>query len=100
MTNLSARCPDHGVALSACGCDPADLEVEGDAALEAFLFTVLESAQNVATDLVDDAPAVTRVATFEGDGVLTTDRGLVVRLADGSEFQITIVQSRRARVES
>lgn len=31
--------------------------------------------------------------TFEESGVLTGNRGLVVRLEDGSEFQLTVVQS-------
>ncbi|HUT56490.1 MAG TPA: hypothetical protein VNA25_01295 [Phycisphaerae bacterium] len=46
--------------------------------------------------LQDDemAPEVRRVETFEEAGVLTGNRGVVVRAADGSEFQITIVQSR------
>ena len=37
------------------------------------------------------------VTTFEDAGVLTKNRGLVVRMADGSEFQVDIVQSRAAR---
>ena len=40
------------------------------------------------------APEVKRVRTFEEDGVLTGNRGVVVRTADGSEFQVTIVESR------
>jgi hypothetical protein len=36
-----------------------------------------------------------RVATFEESGVLTMNAGLVVRLADGDEFQVTVVQSDR-----
>jgi hypothetical protein len=35
-----------------------------------------------------------RVETYEEAGVLTTNRGLVLRLRDGSEFQLTIVRSR------
>ena len=35
-----------------------------------------------------------RVNTFQEEMVLTNNRGLVVELANGSEFQITIVQSR------
>jgi hypothetical protein len=42
----------------------------------------------------DAAPEVKRVRTFEEEGVLTRNRGVVVRTADGSEFQICIVQSR------
>jgi hypothetical protein len=34
-----------------------------------------------------------RVATFEECGVLTNNEGLVLRLADGTEFQLTVVRS-------
>ena len=37
-----------------------------------------------------------RVSTFEDVGMLTRNRGLVVRLQNGAEFQLTIVQSRDA----
>jgi hypothetical protein len=37
---------------------------------------------------------VRSVASFSEAGVLTYNEGLVVRLEDGSEFQITIVRSR------
>ena len=48
-------------------------------------------------DAVDDlTPEVDSVRSFESAGVMTSDAGLVVRLADGSEFQITIVQSKPA----
>ena len=39
----------------------------------------------------EDEPA--EVRTFEEAGVLTMNKGLVVRLPDGSKFQLTIVQS-------
>ena len=51
-------------------------------------------------DLVDDEDTSTQVAsalTFEDAGVLTSNRGVVLALTDGSEFQITIVQSRHPR---
>jgi len=35
-----------------------------------------------------------QVDTFHAAGVLTTNRGLVVRLRNGAEFQVTIVRSR------
>jgi len=44
----------------------------------------------------DGALAECAVTSFADGGYLTRDAGLVVRLADGSEFQITIVQSRYA----
>ena len=36
-----------------------------------------------------------RVGTFEEHGVLTMNRGLVVELPSGQEFQLTIVESSR-----
>lgn len=42
------------------------------------------------------ADTVKSTKTFADSGVLTTDRGLVVKMEDGSEFQITVVQSKRA----
>lgn len=35
-----------------------------------------------------------RWGTFSEEGVLTGNKGLVVRLGDGTEFQITVVKSR------
>lgn len=35
-----------------------------------------------------------QVGTFEEKGVLTNNKGIVLRLQDGREFQISIVQSR------
>lgn len=53
--------------------------------------------------LVDpDGETETQIAgtlTFEDACVLTGDRGLVVTLTDGSEFQLTIVRSRNPRAE-
>ncbi len=40
----------------------------------------------------NDAPR-TRLRTFGEDGVLTSNKGLVVRVGD-AEFQVTIVRSR------
>ena len=34
------------------------------------------------------------VKTFEEAMVLTSNKGLVIRLEDGSEFQVTVVKSR------
>ncbi|MFA5291926.1 MAG: hypothetical protein WC496_02715 [Phycisphaerae bacterium] len=37
---------------------------------------------------------VRSVMTYDEAGMLTRNNGLVVRTGDGSEFQITVVQSR------
>ena len=39
-------------------------------------------------------PEGSEIHTFEQAGVLTCDKGLVLRLPGGKEFQITIVRSR------
>jgi hypothetical protein len=39
-------------------------------------------------------PVVQNVMTFEDAGVMTHDKGLVLRTEDGREFQVTIVRSR------
>ncbi|MBI5725043.1 MAG: hypothetical protein HZA50_13865 [Planctomycetes bacterium] len=35
-----------------------------------------------------------RISTFEEVGMLTTNKGLVLTMDDGTEFQITIVKSK------
>ena len=37
---------------------------------------------------------VKSVCTFDTAGLLTRDRGVVIKLEDGSEFQVSIVRSR------
>ena len=37
---------------------------------------------------------ITKVRTFEEAGVPSEDRGLVVTMSDGSEYQLTIAKSR------
>jgi hypothetical protein len=56
-----------------------------------------EAVQELLCDLLDqhtnDEPDL-RVTTFENAGVMTLNRGLVVRAPDGGEFQVSIVRSR------
>lgn len=55
----------------------------------------LELILNGELSLEDTALEETRtVRSFEEAGVLSSDEGLVLRMQDGSEFQITIHQSR------
>ncbi len=42
----------------------------------------------------EELKGVDSIRTFEEAGVLTMNKGLVIRLKDRREFQITIVQSR------
>jgi hypothetical protein len=62
---------------------------------QAFDFMDDEDRQEVRDSLgVETLPDVAAVETFNGAGVLTMNKGLVLRMADGSEFQLTIVRSR------
>lgn len=44
-----------------------------------------------------DAPKLVSVKTFAQAGLLTRDKGQVLKFADGSEFEVTITQRKRAR---
>lgn len=62
---------------------------------EGVLKEIVESyAEPIYTDDGDTNANVKSVNTFYDNGLLTRNKGLVVRLNDGSEFQITIVKSR------
>lgn len=66
---------------------------------ESLLEDIFESQINANFDdriaeLDEAGVAIGGVTTFEGAGVLTRNRGLVVNLESGEEFQITIVRTR------
>jgi hypothetical protein len=65
---------------------------------ETALKTMLED-QSIGEEIGEPNLLARSVATFAERGVLTRNAGLVVRLQDGSEFQITIVQSQQADLE-
>lgn len=46
------------------------------------------------TDTPDRIEELHAILSFERAGLMTTDNGLVLTFDDGSEFQVTIVQSR------
>jgi hypothetical protein len=52
-------------------------------------------AEEVGTDPMGGN--VIRASTFDETGLLTRDEGVVVKFRNGAEFQITVVQSKRAR---
>ena len=49
---------------------------------------------DIARDMVSEAEGLAYADTFDGAQLLTSNKGLVLRMEDGSEFQISIVQSR------
>lgn len=54
-----------------------------------------EALQNVLENEASELLPISSVRSFREAGVMTNNNGLVVRLANGEEFQITVVQSRR-----
>jgi hypothetical protein len=50
--------------------------------------------QDTLREALEEADNVRRIETFEEAGVLTRNAGLVIRMTDGSEFQVTVVRSR------
>lgn len=67
------------------GCAAAPMDAKGSFAQ--LLTNLLEVADP------DDGPRVASVESYAARG-FARDEGLVVRMSDGSEFQVTIVQSR------
>jgi hypothetical protein len=63
------------------------------------LFEDIASDDELQASLDQPALANAQVKTFEDAGLLTRDRGIVLTLEDGSEFQVTIVQSAKAENE-
>ena len=45
-------------------------------------------------DLPDELSEVEMVQTYDEAGILTNNKGLVLRMKDGAEFQLTLVKSR------
>lgn len=56
-----------------------------------------ELVQQIVYDAItsDQGPEFVRVSSFEDAGIMTRDSGLVLEGADGSTWQLTIVQGRR-----
>ena len=59
---------------------------------EQDFIVVLQEALAIYMD--EDENVIKRIQTLEDAGVLTSNIGLVISARDGSEFQLTIVQSK------
>ena len=64
------------------------------AIMQDVLLEIIGEAETDYLNKDDDCIEIKDVQTFEFAGLMTRDKGLVVKLKDGSEFQITIAQSR------
>ena len=60
--------------------------------------TLQDGLMELISEAADDSFGIgweeARVRTFEQAGVMTYNKGLVLTLPDGTEYQLTIVQSR------
>ena len=63
--------------------------------LETLLFA-RNDADDPAAELAEHVAGIRQIATYDDVGMLTRDKGLVIETADGTEFQVTIVESRPA----
>ena len=65
-------------------------------ALESLLTNLIDAQRRSRDeiDMPDGMGEIAEVEDFVQAGMLTRDKGLIVRFADGSEFDITITQSR------
>lgn len=72
--------------------DERELQDGLKALLEEVAF--MDDEERTDAGLPDELAGVKRVRTYEEEGVLTRDAGLVVTTAEGAEFQLTIVRSR------
>ena len=73
--------------------NPENLFDEGMQTLLQEVIACGTEVESIDTEPLDNC----RVRTFDEAGIMTNNKGLVVRLASGEEFQITIVQSRGMR---
>jgi len=72
--------------------DERELQDALKALLEEVAF--MDDEERTDAGLPDELAGVKRVRTYEEEGVLTRDAGLVVATAEGAEFQLTIIRSR------
>lgn len=56
--------------------------------------------EELLTELIYEDEKVKRILTFNEAGLLTHNKGLVVRFENGDEFQLTIVQSEYGKDDS
>ena len=71
------------------------MTIDSTKGLESVLSHILESVAFGSEADAEELEGAT-VNTFNNSGLLTREAGIVIKLANGAEFQLTIVQSGRA----
>ncbi len=64
------------------------------AILDEVLAVAIGDIQEENMTMPDELEQIIRVATFEEEGILTSDNGCVLRFKTGEEFQINITRSK------
>ena len=54
----------------------------------------LEVFDDPLSDVADRTDGMRTIRTFEDVGMMTADKGVVIKCEDGSEFQVSIVQRK------
>ena len=70
------------------------MQAQTDSGFAAALAALLTSRD---ADGYFESDGVVRATPYDELGILTSNAGLVVRMDDGSEFQVTVVRSRGPR---
>ena len=84
---------DNGVRKYA-HIEPPDLKNEEQVTEDTMQDGLMELISEAAEDSFGIGWEEAEVRTFEQAGIMTYNKGLVISLPDGTEFQLTIVQSR------
>ncbi len=71
--------------------DYRDYEETTEEQVEDALLDILRFGESIDNTVLANTQ---NALSYREDGVLTMNRGVVLQMADGTEFQITIVQSR------
>lgn len=61
---------------------------------QALVDTISDRSESTVEMFAENGIEVTRAENFGERGVLTQNAGLVITLADGAEYQVTVVRSR------
>jgi len=64
------------------------------AILDEVLAVAIGEIQEIDMTMPDELEQLIRVATFEEEGILTSDNGCVLRFKGGTEFQLSIQRSK------
>ena len=69
-------------------------QMNSDQLADHLQFLLEQSAEGDTGDFCDETMEGCRTTSYRDAGVLTMDKGFVLHMEDGSEYQVTVIQSR------